>query len=129
MQWGYFLAWAASIFFLFFITGWPVSPGFQESWGNHYKAKNLTYYAVLYLHDLLGPLFFSFLFLGLVRNFIWKEEKGGNRQIAFLLSYSVLVAAAIAVVLVHRYSPIEGGRTEEVAATAPEVEDADDGKP
>jgi dolichyl-phosphate-mannose--protein O-mannosyl transferase len=130
MNWGYFFAWAAAIFFLFFVTGWPVTPSLKESWGNHYNAKNLTYYGVLYLHYLLGPLFFSFLFLGLFRNILWKDEhkKGGNRQLAFLLAYSVLVAAIFAVVLVHRYSPVPQGPEEETTQVPDEVQDANDGK-
>ena len=130
MNWGYFIAWAAAIFVMFFVTGWPVTPSLKDSWGNHYNAKNLTYYSVLYLHYLLGPLFFSFFFLGLFRNILWKDEhqKGGNRNLAFLLSYSVLVAAIFAVVLVHRYSPVEEhGSGEEMADVAVEG-DANDGK-
>jgi hypothetical protein len=123
MNWGYFFAWAAAIFIMFFVTGWPVTPSLKDSWGNHYNEKDLTYYGVLYLHYLLGPLFFSFFLLGLFRNILWKEEhqKGGNRQLAFLLSYSVLVAAIFAVVLVHRYSPIS---TDVEQEEEDEVQDA-----
>jgi dolichyl-phosphate-mannose--protein O-mannosyl transferase len=125
MNWGYFIAWAAVIFVMFFVTGWPVSPAFKGVWGNHYDAKNLTYYSVLYLHYLLGPLFFSFLILGLFRNLIWKENN--NRQLAFLLAYSVLVAAVLAIVLVHQFSPIEGGSSqEEEGENASEVEAEND---
>jgi hypothetical protein len=77
-------------------------------WGNHYDAKNLTYYGVLYFHYLIGGLFFSFLGLGLFRNLIWGAERvGGNRQLVFLLAYSMLIACVVAVVLVHRYAPLE----------------------
>ena len=107
MNWGYFFAWAAAILGVFFITGWPVSPHLAEYWGNHYNAKNLTYYTILYIHHVLGALFFTFLALGMFRNFIWKGDKGGNRQLAFMLAYSFLSAAAIAVYLTHRYSPTE----------------------
>lgn len=123
MNWGHFFAWTASFFVLFFVTGWPVSPEFKNAWGNHYNAQNLAYYGVLYLHYLLGPLFFSFLFLGLFRNYIWKDNKGGNRQLAFLLSYAVLVAAVFAVALVHRYSPIEGSEDEEEIGAAGELQE------
>ena len=97
----------------------------QELVGQPYNTKNLAYYGVLYLHDfhLLGPLFFSFLFLGLFRNYIWKGDKGGNRQLAFLLSYSVLVAAVFAVVLIHRYSPMEGSEDEEEIEAVDEVQE------
>mmetsp|Transcript_37571 Transcript_37571/g.81871 ORF Transcript_37571/g.81871 Transcript_37571/m.81871 type:complete len:130 (-) Transcript_37571:257-646(-) len=105
MQWGYFFAWAAVIFALFWLTGWPVTPMLAGSFGNHYNAKDLTYYSVLYFHYLIGALFFSFLVLGLFRNLIWKDDKGGNRQLAFLLAYSMLIAACFAVGLVHLYSP------------------------
>eukprot|EP00550_Attheya_septentrionalis_P001787 CAMPEP_0198282948 /NCGR_PEP_ID=MMETSP1449-20131203/2646_1 /TAXON_ID=420275 /ORGANISM="Attheya septentrionalis, Strain CCMP2084" /LENGTH=133 /DNA_ID=CAMNT_0043979369 /DNA_START=76 /DNA_END=477 /DNA_ORIENTATION=- len=129
MNWGYFFAWSAAIFVMFFVTGWPVSPGLKGVWGNHYDAKNLTYYSVLYLHYLLGPLFFSFLILGLVRNLIWKQENtGGNRQLAFLLAYSVLVAAVFALVLVHQFSPVEegSGSQEEERENASEVQAEND---
>eukprot|EP00545_Synedropsis_sp_CCMP1620_P009969 CAMPEP_0119013716 /NCGR_PEP_ID=MMETSP1176-20130426/8813_1 /TAXON_ID=265551 /ORGANISM="Synedropsis recta cf, Strain CCMP1620" /LENGTH=197 /DNA_ID=CAMNT_0006966827 /DNA_START=125 /DNA_END=717 /DNA_ORIENTATION=+ len=124
MNWGYFFAWAAAIFVMFFVTGWPVSPAFKGTWGSHYNALNLTYYGVLYLHYLLGPLFFSFLILGLFRNLIWKDNNGGNRQLAFLLAYSVLVAAVFALVLVHRFSPVEESDDGGVS----EMQDANDDK-
>eukprot|EP00978_Attheya_sp_CCMP212_P016733 scaffold44043_cov61-Attheya_sp.AAC.4 len=129
MNWGYFLAWAAAIFVMFFVTGWPVSPSLKGVWGNQYDAKNLTYYSVLYLHYLLGPLFFSFLILGLFRNLIWKESSvGNNRQLTFLLAYSVLVAAVFALVLVHQFSPVEegSGSQEEERENASEVQAGND---
>lgn len=126
MNWGYFFAWVAVILGLFFVTGWPVSPSMTDYWGNHYDAKNLTYYSVLYIHYLLGPLFFTFLVLGLFRNLIWKGDKGGNRQLAFLLAYSVLFAAAIAVYLTHRYSPVDDSSDQE--DELPEEESVNDDK-
>jgi hypothetical protein len=117
MNWGYFSAWAAAIFILFFVTGWPVTPSMKGSWGNHWNEKNLTYYGVLYFHYLIGSLFFSFLILGLFRNLIWKDEKGGNRQLTFLLAYSLLVASVFAVGLAHRYSPIEEEADENVPSS------------
>ncbi len=78
-------------------------------WGNQYDAKNLTYYGVLYFHYLIGGLFFSFLGLGLLRDVIWKNDKGGNRQLTFLLAYSILIASVIAMFLVYRYTPQENG--------------------
>ena len=112
MNWGYFLAWVVSIFVLFFVTGWPVSPSLQNVWGNQYYAKNLTYYGVLYIHYLLGPLFFTFLGLGLVRNWIWKSF--GARQLTFLLAYATLLAACVAVYLTHRYAPLDDTTVEMV---------------
>jgi MFS family permease len=105
MNWGYFFLWAAVIFGLFFVTGWPVTPSLKGSFGNHYNQKDLTYYGVLYFHYLIGSLFFSFLVLGLFRDLIWKGPKGGNRQLAFLLAYSVGVASFFAIALVYRYTP------------------------
>jgi hypothetical protein len=108
MNWGWFFLWLASILLLFFVTGWPVQPAMSDVWGNHYNAKDLTYYAVLYFHYLLGALFFSFLGLGLFRDFIWSEQRvqGSNRQLAFLLAYSMLIASVVAIVFVHRFSPV-----------------------
>jgi Na+-driven multidrug efflux pump len=103
MNWGWFFLWLACIFVLFFVTGWPVSPHLADVWGNHYDAKDLTYYAVLYIHYLLGPLIFTFLGLGLFRNFIWTT--GDSRQLIFLLAYSVLLASMVAVFLTHQYAP------------------------
>lgn len=110
MNWGWFFLWVGAILLLFFITGWPVQPSLHNVWGNQFDAKNLTYYGVLYFHYLLGGLFFSFLGLGLFRNLIWNESriKGANRQLAFLLAYSMLIASVVAIVLVHWYSPVEG---------------------
>jgi Na+-driven multidrug efflux pump len=103
MNWGWFFLWLACIFVLFFVTGWPVSPELTNVWGNHYDAKDLTYYAMLYIHYLLGALVFTFLGLGLFRNLIWST--GSNRQLIFLLAYSVLLASVAAVVLTHMYAP------------------------
>ena len=108
MNWGWFFLWVGAILLLFFITGWPVQPAMSNVWGNHYDAKNLTYYGVLYFHYLIGGLFFSFLGLGLFRNLIWSAERvGGNRQLTFLLAYSMLIACVVAIVLVHWYAPME----------------------
>ena len=104
MNWGYFFAWVAVILGLFFVTGGPVSPELQGSWGNQYSAKSLTYYAVLYLHYLLGALFFTFLGLGMLRTVIWKGS-GNNKQLILLLAWSVLAAAAVAVALTYQYAP------------------------
>lgn len=103
-----------SILILFFITGWPVTPSLAGYWGNHYDAKNLTYYGVLYFHYLIGVLFFSFLGLGLLRNLIWKNtgDKSGNRQLTFLLAYSMLIASVIAIFLVYRFTPMEDSTTD-----------------
>jgi hypothetical protein len=125
MNWGWFFLWVAAILLLFFVTGWPVQPAMSNVWGNHYNSKNLTYYGVLYFHYLLGGLFFSFLGLGLIRNVIWKTDKvGGNRQLVFLLAYSMLIATVVAIVLVHRYSPLEADPTRrlEAAETSEETE-------
>jgi hypothetical protein len=88
----------------------------------------LTYYAVLYFHYLLGGLFFSFLGLGLLRNVIWKGAAGGNRQLIFLLAYSVLIASGIAVFLTHRFSPVQeendgggGGSTRQLEGPRDDV--------
>ena len=108
MNWGWFFLWVGAILLLFFVTGWPVQPAMSNVWGNHYDAKNLTYYGVLYFHYLVGGLFFSFLGLGLFRNLIWSAERvGGNRQLIFLLAYSMLIACVVAIVLVHWYAPME----------------------
>jgi hypothetical protein len=107
MNWGWFFLWVVSILLLFFVTGWPVSPSLAGSWGNQFDAKSLTYYGVLYFHYLTGGLFFSFLGLGLLRDVIWTGGKGGNRQLTFLLAYSVLIASGAAVFLAHRYCPAE----------------------
>jgi hypothetical protein len=109
MNWGWFFLWVGTILFLFFVTGWPVTPSLVGYWGNQYDAKNLTYYGVLYFHYLMGGLFFSFLGLGLLRDLIWKNSstKGGNRQLTFLLAFSMLIASVVAVVLVYRYTPME----------------------
>mmetsp|Transcript_5399 Transcript_5399/g.7934 ORF Transcript_5399/g.7934 Transcript_5399/m.7934 type:complete len:117 (+) Transcript_5399:106-456(+) len=116
MQWGYFFAWVAAIFALFLVTGWPVTPSLDGTWGNHYNAKNLTYYSVLYFHYLIGALFFSFLVLGLFRNLIWKQDSGGTKQLAFLLAYSFFIASIFAIGLVHLYAPdaTQSGDDEEV---------------
>ena len=113
MNWGYFFAWAAAIFGVFLVTGWPVTPHLQGYWGNHFAAKNLTYYAVLYIHYVLGALFFTFLAVGMFRNLIFKGERGGNRQLAFVLAYSMLAATAVAVYLTHQYSPTQ--KNDEIA--------------
>ena len=109
MNWGYFFAWVAVILGLFFVTGWPVSPELQGSWGNQYAAKSLTYYAFLYLHYLLGALFFTFLGLGLFRTVVWKgsssNNNNNNKQLIFLLAWSVLTASAVVVALTYRYAP------------------------
>ena len=91
MNWGWWLLWQVSILLLFFITGWPVQPSLQNVWGNHYNQKDLTYYSVLYFHYLSGGLFFTFLVFGVFRNFIWNVNRiqGSNRQVLFLLAYSV----------------------------------------
>ena len=108
MNWGYFFLWLVCIFVLFFVTGWPVSPHLSNVWGNHYDAKDLTYYAVLYIHYLLGPLVFTFLGMGLIRNLIWAND---NRQLTFLLAYSVLLASMVAVFLTHQYAPSDNTTT------------------
>ena len=87
------------------MTGWPVTPSLQNVWGNHYNQKDLVYYGVLYFHYLIGALFFTFLGLGLFRNLIWKNMS--SRQLIFLLAYSMLLAAIIAVALSHQYAPSE----------------------
>jgi len=108
MNWSWFFAWVVAILLLFFVTGWPVQPALSNIWGNRYASKDLTYYGVLYFHYLLGGLFFSFLGLGLLRNVIWsKPSTKNNRQLAFLLAYSMLIASVVAIVLVHKYSPVE----------------------
>jgi len=44
----------------------------------------------------------------LLRNVIWsKPSTKNNRQLAFLLAYSMLIASVVAIVLVHKYSPVE----------------------
>lgn len=125
MNWGYVFAWAAALLGVFFLTGWPVSPNLKGYWGNHYNEKNLMYYTILYIHHFLGAHFFTFLALGMFRNLIWKGDKGGNRQLAFVLAYSVLVAAAIAVYLTHQYSPVESN-DEEAAVVADQAMTNDD---
>jgi len=87
------------------VTGWPVTPTLQNVWGNHYNQKDLVYYGVLYFHYLIGALFFTFLGLGLFRNLIWKDMP--SRQLIFLLAYSMLLAAILAVALSHLYAPSE----------------------
>lgn len=124
MNWGYFFAWVACIFVLFFITGWPVTPSLKGVWGNHFNELDLVYFGVLYFHYLIGALFFSFLVLGLFRNLIWKDAKGGNRQLAFLLAYSILVASVVAVFLVHRYSPTNLVESEQENDNTAPTEDA-----
>ena len=114
---------AVCILFTFFVTGWPVSPHLTNAPGNQYESKSLAYYFVLYIHHLLGALLFPFLVFGLFRNLIWKGDKGGNRQLSFLLAYSMLVAAAIAVYLTHRYSPVDK-RTEDGEEAAAEPSSA-----
>jgi hypothetical protein len=48
--------------------GWPVTKSLKDSRGNLCNEKDITYYGVLYLHYLLaGPLFFSFILLGLLK--------------------------------------------------------------
>ena len=114
MNWGYFFAWVAVILGLFFVTGWPVSPELQGYWGNQYQAKSLTYYAVLYLHYILGALFFTFSGLGLVRNVIWNQNNNkGNKQLIFLLAWSLLAASVVAVVLTYLYAPDDDNQTQE----------------
>ena len=98
------------------MTGWPVTPNLDGYWGNHWEAKNLTYYSFLYFHYLIGAMFFTFGILGLVRNVIWKDSNGNNKQIIFLLAYSVLVASIFAVVLVYQYAPDE--EDEESSSTS-----------
>ena len=83
MNWGYFFAWVAVIFILFFVTGWPVTPYLSGRWGNHYDAKDLVYYAMLYFHYLIGALFFSFLILGLLRNIILENHKWEQTVVIF----------------------------------------------
>lgn len=118
MNWGWFFVWLACIFVLFFVTGWPVSPLLTNVWGNHYDAKDLTYFAVLYVHYILGPLIFTFLGLGLFRNLIWPT--GNQRQLLFLLAHSVLLASMAALVLTYMYAPpdltmVEAGDKEATA--------------
>ena len=126
MNWGYFFLWVVAIFVLFFLTGWPVSPHLTSVWGNHYEAKNLTYYAVLYIHYLLGPLVFTFLGLGLFRNLIWTNTgTGSNKQLVFLLAYSVLLAAAMAVYLAHQYAPDDNTMDDAAKESAPTSMDED----
>jgi hypothetical protein len=93
MNWGWFCLWLACIFVLFFVTGWPVSLYLTNVWGNHYDAKELTYYAVLCIHYLLGRLIFTYWGLGLFRNLIWTN--GSSRQLIVLLAYSVLLASMV----------------------------------
>jgi hypothetical protein len=47
-------------------------------------------------------LIFTFGGLGLLRNVIWTNN---NRQLIFLLAYSVLLASIAAVFLTHQYAP------------------------
>ncbi|CAB9518410.1 expressed unknown protein [Seminavis robusta] len=125
MNWGYFFLWVVAIFFLFLLTGWPVTPHLSDTWGNHYDAKNLTYYAVLYIHYLLGPLVFTFLGLGLFRNLIWTHTSS-PRQLIFLLAYSVLLASIAAVYLTHQYAPPDNTMVEtskELSAAPTGLED------
>ena len=119
MKWGWFILWVVVILLLFFVTGWPVQATMTNVWGNHYDAKDLTYYTILYFHYLLGGLFFSFLGLGLFRDIIWNPSRvqGSNRQIAFLLAYSMLIASVAAIVLVHKYSPVEETSTTPAPVT------------
>ena len=126
MNWGYFFAWVVCILLLFFVTGWPVTPTLQNVWGNHYNQKDLVYYGVLYFHYLIGALFFTFLGLGLFRNLIWKNMS--SRQLIFLLAYSMLLAAIIAVALSHLYAPSENTTvpTMEENSNAKETEAADE---
>jgi hypothetical protein len=122
MNWGWYFLWLASFLLLFFVTGWPVQPAMSNVWGNQYNAKNLTYYGFLYFHYLLGGLFFSFLGLGLVRNFIWNEQRiqGNNRQLLFLLAYSMLIACVVAIVFAEKFSPVEEGNPDRELNTVPQ---------
>jgi hypothetical protein len=124
MNWGWFVLWAVGIIVLFFVTGWVVQPALGNVWGNHYDQKDLTYYSLLYFHYLMGGLFFSFLGLGVFRNLIWPPSKiqGSNRQLTFLLAYSMLIASVIAIVLAHKYSPVEE-MASNMPTTAPVSDD------
>ena len=115
MNWGYFFAWVAVIFALFFVTGWPVSQNLTDVWGNHYEAKNLTYYAVLYFHYVIGALFFSFLGIGLFRHMLWEND---NKQLIYLLSYSMIVASVAALLLTHFYAPNEPSESHRALSAA-----------
>eukprot|EP00565_Helicotheca_tamesis_P009353 CAMPEP_0185736350 /NCGR_PEP_ID=MMETSP1171-20130828/27601_1 /TAXON_ID=374046 /ORGANISM="Helicotheca tamensis, Strain CCMP826" /LENGTH=96 /DNA_ID=CAMNT_0028406923 /DNA_START=203 /DNA_END=493 /DNA_ORIENTATION=- len=67
------------------------------------------YFTVLYFHYFLGVLFFTFLFFGLLRNVIWKTANVGNKQSAFVLAYTFMVASILTVVAVHYWMPKDDG--------------------